>query len=108
MTDQDQEPLFKTLDSNTLFTAAYSWIHEHDTTGNRELRTTIGTWAWADVGSVQMMDDRSFIELEPPRCCLMMAGGPLHLRADYHTVLTAWRQYRKRYVTPYLIFQQPN
>lgn len=108
MTDNEQEPFFKCLDDNTLFTAAYSWIHENDTIGGQELRTAVGTWTWADVGSVQMMDDRSFVELESPRCCVMLLGGPIHLRAEYQTVLTAWRKYRKRYVSPFLLFQQPN
>ena len=108
MTDNQQEPFFKSLDNNTLFTAAYSWLHEDDKTGQQELRTAVGTWLWSDAGSVQMMDDRSFVEMPHPRCCVMMLGGPIHLHADYHTVLTAWRQHRKRYVTPFLTFQQPN
>ncbi|HEX8656209.1 MAG TPA: hypothetical protein VF690_01670, partial [Hymenobacter sp.] len=75
MIDEEQEPFFKCLDGNTLFTAAYSWIYEHDTTGQQELRTAIGTWSWGDVSSVQTMDDRSFVELEKPRCCVYVAGG---------------------------------
>lgn len=108
MTDIEQEPYFKCLDGNTLFTAAYSWMNEDEKTGQCELRTAIGTWQWSDVGSVQQMDDRSFVELEPPRCCVLLYGGPVHLRADYHTVLRAWRQYRLRYGNQFLTFTQAN
>ena len=108
MTDQDQEPFFKQLDGNTLFTAAYSWIAEDDKAGTRELRTAIGTWAWEDVGSIHTMDDNDFEELEHPRCAVMMYGGPMHLRAEYQTVLRAWRRYRLAYGAKHIRFTTEN
>lgn len=108
MTDLEQEPFFKCLDGNTLFTAAYSWVYEDDKTGQQELRTAIGTWQWEDVQSVQTMDERSFVELEQPRCCVIAMSGIIHLRADYQTVLRAWRAYRLRYGSKHLTFTTEN
>lgn len=108
MSDQDHESLFKELDGNTLFTAAYSWLYEDDKTGRQEAHTAIGTWAWEDVQSVQTMDARTFPEMAGPRCALFAVGGYLYLRADYQTVLRAWRRYRLAYGSRHLRFTTEN
>jgi hypothetical protein len=100
-------PYFKELDGNTLFTAAYAWLNE-DATGVQTLRNAVGTWLWSDVASVQTMDDADFEEMTGPRCVVFACGGAIYLRAEYQTVLTAWRRYRLKYGNQQLTFTTPN
>ena len=103
----DKTPLFKMLDGNTLFTVQQFWAHTDDTTGQKEVRECIGTWQWEMVWSVQTMSSNVLPEVEGPRCVIELAGQFLYLRADYQTVLTAWRQYRQRYEKKFQ-FTPPN
>ncbi|MET4106039.1 hypothetical protein [Hymenobacter sp. UYP22] len=90
-------PLFKELDGNTLFTAQQFWEYTVDTTGEKQLRECVGAWAWENVWSVQTMSEQSCPEVEGPRCAVHHLGEWLWIRAEYQTVLTSWRNYRKRY-----------
>lgn len=108
MTDQGQEPFFKELDGNTLFTAAYAWLYEDETTNEKVAHNAIGTWAWEDVQSVQTMDERTFPQMEGPRCAVFSMGGYLYLRVEYQTVLRSWRRYRLAYGAKHLRFTTEN
>jgi hypothetical protein len=99
---------FQPLDDNTMFQATYCWIHEEDVSNTRSLRTAVGNWRWEDVGSVQTLDPEQFKELQGPRCAVQAQGGWIYLRADYATVLAAWRAWRRKYTGYFLTFTQMN
>ncbi|GAA4393581.1 hypothetical protein [Hymenobacter koreensis] len=95
----DAPAQFKELNNGTIFMAQQVWRNED----SGLIESCAGAWEWEQAsGVVTAVEPPQFPEVTGPVCSVLWGGRHMHIRADFQTVLTAWRRYKQRYGGQYI------